>query len=78
MSKCEVTYLANIYASKAKTLKLNDWSGYDVKKILFIEVFISELSPSGLNSSSAFNLCIWGKKAKGTNFRNDRKNFDML
>jgi hypothetical protein len=78
MSKCEVTYLANIYASKAKTLKLNDWSGYDVKKILFIDVLISELSPSGLKSSSALNLCIWGKKAKGTSFRKDRKNLDML
>jgi hypothetical protein len=35
--------LARISASKAKILKLNDWSGYDVRKILLIDILISSI-----------------------------------
>lgn len=43
ISKCDVTSFAKIYASNANTLKLNDCNGYDVKNILFIDVFIYEI-----------------------------------
>jgi hypothetical protein len=40
ISRCEVTYLARISASKAKIRKLNDCKGSEVRKILFIEILI--------------------------------------
>jgi hypothetical protein len=40
ISRCDVTYLARISASNAKIRKLNDCKGYDVRKILFIEILI--------------------------------------
>jgi len=44
MSRCEVTYFAKISASKAKILKLKDCNGYDVRKILLMEILIYYIS----------------------------------
>ena len=52
ISRCEVTYLARISASKAKILKLNDWRGSEVRKILLMEILISSISTSVYVSGS--------------------------
>lgn len=80
ISRWEVTYFANISASKAKILKLKDCNGYDVKNILLMEILIYYISWSWSDyvSLSALNLGSVLRNAIGSNFKKDRKYFDIF